>query len=201
VKLDRRLFRFECRVDALGTLIAGFDHGGVLNQVDRYVVERSLIQLQIEWEQFVRNFILDCATGLYFDSSGHVTSSIGANPRNREQAAHLLVSLYPNRRFEPDWYLPRDAIDAAGRLGLSNAGNVAAQLGISPWAIDDLRHVRNFIAHRSKRSALNMRNAGLSSSSGRIDPVATAFGHAASGAKRYIEWSGFVKYVASMLVR
>ena len=39
--------------------------GARLRPADVYAVERAIIQLQIEWERFVRTFILDCATGFF----------------------------------------------------------------------------------------------------------------------------------------
>lgn len=198
--LSRRLARFIQRIDNLVATIAAHDHGDALDREATYLVERVLIQLQLEWEHFVRNVILDSATGKFEYSSRPVVSSLPVRLGSREQVSHYLLTLYRNRKFEPDWYLPSDAIDAASKLGLSNYANLSAQLGISPWKIDDLRHVRNFIAHRSKRSALKLRDSGLVTSRD-LNPVDCAFDYGATGTKHYLEWSNFIKYVATAMVK
>ena len=162
-------------------------------------MERLLIQLQVGWEHFVRNMILDSATGKFVWSSQSIMSSLPPRLKSREQVSHHLISLHPSRRFEPDWYLPSEAIDAASWLGLSNYENISAQLGISPWKIDDLRLVKNFVAHQSKRSALYLRASGLVSSRDLI-PIHCTFEYGSSGAENYLEWSAFMKYVAGAMV-
>ena len=199
MKLNRRLFRFQGRIDALVRIIGEFDHGGRLTGAQKYIVERALLQLQIEWELFVRNLILDSATGQYTDSNGKVVSKLGIPAPTRERASHVLISRYKRRRREPDWYLPKDAIQAANLLAVTNLQNIAAWLGLSPWEIEELRYIRNFIAHQSKESALEVRRRGLLPSSGRINTVATAYAFDMSGMKNYLRWSRFMKLVAGKL--
>ncbi len=197
--LARRLPRFEARIDALIKIISFHDNGKTLPIQDVYTVERALIQLQIEWELFLRNLILDSATGLFTTNSKPIISPIGF--ANREIAAHYLISQYPKRKVEPDWYLPAEAVKAAKILNVSNFTNIPAQLGLSPWLIDDLRYVRNFIAHRSKRSALTLRTNGTASTTGIIDPISIAFSYSPSGIKSYVGWATFIKFVAKQLVK
>lgn len=172
-----------------------------LSRTNVYAVEKAIVQLQIEWEQFVRKFILDCATGRYADRCGPVTSKLPSRPPTRERAGHLLVSLYKKRDREPAWYLPRDAIDAAQRLCLSNYHNISAVLGSSPWLIDDLRHLRNYISHHSKQSALELRTNDIVTAAGRIMPVRSALSYGSDGVQRYIGWATFMEKVSRRLVR
>ncbi|GAB6967697.1 hypothetical protein JCM25156A_17340 [Komagataeibacter kakiaceti JCM 25156] len=158
------------------------------------------MQIQIEWELFVRNLILDSATGNFENGNGLIISRSYPSLRSREEAAHRLIGTYRRQQFEPDWYLPTRAIDASMRLGVSNQPQIAAELGVTPWPIEELRHVRNFIAHKSKRSALAVRGTGIIGASAKIDVLEAALQYGTGGAKRYIEWIAFSKGAAARLV-
>ena len=200
MQLSRRLPRFNRKLDALADLLSAVDAKTEYDTQDVYVTERALIQIQIEWEHYVRAVILDSATGVYRNTSGPVASRTHLSVSSREAAAHVLVTSYPNRRYEPDWYLPAQAIDAAVRLDISNLAQISSELGVTPWPIDDLRHLRNFIAHRSKKSAISLRGTGIVPGSGGIDILDTAFGYAPGGLKRYSAWISFAKGAAGRLV-
>jgi hypothetical protein len=198
--LSRRLPRFCSRLDHLSGIIAEVDASANRTSQQIFAAEKALIQIQIEWEHFVRNLILDSATGQFANISGRVTSRSYSGLRSREAVAHKLIALFPRRCFEPNWYLPAEAIDAAIRLDLSNYPQIAAELGVTPWPIDELRHLRNFIAHKSKRSALSVRGTGVTSASANIDVLGVACQFGPGGAKRYIEWINFSKGAADRLV-
>ncbi|MCA3088167.1 MAG: hypothetical protein ING16_10620 [Roseomonas sp.] len=198
--LARRLPRFYRRLNHLSVVLAAIDATVHRTPQQIFAAEHSLIQLQIEWEHFVRDLVLDSATGQFDNSSGQVTSPTFPDLRSREAAAHKLVALYPRRRFEPDWYLPAEAIGAAMRLDVSNFPQIALELGVTPWPIDELRHLRNFISHKSKRSALNVRGTGIIGASRGIDVLSVAFQFGPSGVKRYVEWINFSKGAAKRLV-
>ncbi len=198
--LTRRITRFYSRLDYLSGIIGTVDATAKRTTQQVFAAERALIQVQIEWEHFVRNLILDSATGQFANASGPVISELFTDLRSREAAAHRLIGTYRNRQHEPDWYLPAQAIDASMRLGVSNRSQIAAELGLAPWPIDELRHVRNFIAHRSKRSALNVRGSGIVAASANIDVLEVALGYGPNGAQRYIEWIDFSKGAAKRLV-
>jgi hypothetical protein len=190
--------RFVNRVTSLEEKMRRIDSKGTLNEQDRRTVEHSLINLQIEMELFVRNLIFDCAGGLQVSGTGPVRSLIGAGFRSPEAAYHYLISLNQRKR-EPNWAVPSEAISAASKLSLSNLKHVSAELGITPWELDDLRYVRNFIAHRSKESALKLRSLGMVPAGRSIDPVIIALGPSPRGGKYYERWSGFARGVARRL--
>ena len=199
--LNRRLNRFSGRIDALALTISEFDSISVPTTSEIYIIERAVVQLQIEWEHFVRDLILDSATGRFEDSNGGVRSNLSLLRRtaSREQVSHILIANYRRRKFEPNWYLPVDAIQAASKLKVSNFSNISLNLGISPWEINSMRSVRNFIVHRSKRSALELRGYQFSdlSGSGAVPKIVKSF---SSGGRRYYElWTEFMKFVASKL--
>jgi len=197
--LSRRLPRFFRRLDDLGKIISDVDATDKRTILHVYCAEKALIQIQIEWEQFVRNLILDSATGNFSNSSGRVWSQKFSQIRSREVAAYILVSTYPQRNIEPDWCLPVQAIQAAQNLDISNFAQISAELGATPWPIDELRHVRNFIAHKSKRSALSLRQTAIVPHSDKIDVLNAAFQYVSGGSKRYENWITFAKGVAKRM--
>lgn len=200
MELHRRFSRFDSRLDNLGKVFRDNDRGAQLTTPEIYLIEHSIVQLQIEWELYVRDLILDSATGKFLDSSGQPVFSRLARIRNREVAGHFLVSQYPRRNYEPDWYLPSEAIDAAIRLDLSNMNNISVHLGITPWKLDDLRFLRNFVSHRSKRSARTLRSSGNVTANNKVVPWKLAYSYSNTGSKKYEDWIHFMKFVARGLV-
>lgn len=198
--LGRRLPRFYGRLDHLSKIIATVDATTDKTSEQIFSAEKAIMQIQIEWELFVRNLILDSATGNFKNGSGPIVSRRYSDLRSREAAAYRLISTYNRQRFEPDWYLPDKAIDASIRLDISNQPQIAAELGVTPWPIDELRHIRNFIAHKSKRAALTVRQTGITGTSAKIDVLDVALQYSTGGAKRYIGWISFSKGVAARLV-
>lgn len=198
--LVRRIPRFNNRLDHLSQIISAVDATANRTCEQIFAAEKALIQVQIEWEHFVRGLILDSATGIFQNSSGPIISNSHPGLHSREAAAHQLIGTYRNRQYEPDWYLPSQAIDAAIRLDISNLPQIAAELGVTPWPIEELRHMRNFIAHKSKRSALSVRATGIIRASRNIDVLEAALQYGTGGVKRYTEWITFSKGVAARMV-
>ncbi|MFT3688883.1 hypothetical protein [Paenirhodobacter sp.] len=198
--LARRIPRFNAHLDHLADIISMIDAPIPRTSERVFSAEKALIQIQIEWENFIRGLILDSATGNFENSSGPITSRKYPRLRSREAAAHKLIETYPRRKSEPDWYLPDEAINAAIRLDVSNQHQIAAELGVTPWPIGDLRRMRNFIAHKSKKSALEIRKTGIALSSTRIDVLDVAFQYSSGGIKRYVDWINFAKGSAARLV-
>lgn len=201
MELSKRLPRFEGKIDALHELLSKYDAVSPEVLHNAFAVERAVMQMQVEWELFVRGLILDCATGNFADGHGQVVSSHPTTLPTRERAGHYLVAQYPRSDKEPNWYVPAEAVRAASLLGVSNLANISAQLGVSPWPLDDLRHLRNFIGHRSKSSALKVRQVGLVSPSNRIDTIDVTFAFNNTGTRNYVGWGQFMKYIARQLVR
>jgi hypothetical protein len=198
--ISRRLSRFNSRLEVLRQLLCEADKTRKRELSDVFAAEKAIIQMQIEWETFTRNLILDSAIGKFCNSSGKIHSKTYSELFTREAAAHKLITLYPRRSKEPDWYLPAQAIDAATRLNISNLAQISAELGISPWPIDELRHVRNFISHKSKRAALHVRASKLVTSSKKINALDIVFEYDFGGVKRYESWINFAQGVAARLV-
>jgi len=164
------------------------------------IVERGIMQYQMAWEHFVRSFILCSATGKFSDKNGLVVSNLPTPPRNVHEASRCLVSMYPKSGQEPDWYLSTRAIDAAAKLKLSNYNTISAVLGMTPWPIDELRHIRNFAAHRSKSSALKLRDQNIVRQRPHIDVCRLIFEYDSSGQQRFQTYASFIKLAGRQLL-
>lgn len=200
MRFDSHVWKLHRNVDRQVGRIKSCGDGGSLSEFDVSIIERSIVQLQIEWEHFVRCFVLDCATGRFEDQNGSIFSSLTLRTASREKVSHILIGRYKKRRREPDWYLPNEAIDAADRLCLSNSQKIANILGVTPWVLDDLRCLRNFVAHQSKEAALVARKLGLVTVSNHIVPAQSALSYGLGGTRRIEIWSNFMKTISRSLL-
>jgi hypothetical protein len=117
----------------------------------------TVIRLHDAWARFCRELIImsaGCApytaTGLYL----HRVSGV----KGRTSVIPKLISTYPKRHYEPRWHSASECIDAAQRLKIANFSTVANALGATSSPAEDLRHVRNFFAHRGKNTADQIRS-------------------------------------------
>lgn len=58
--------------------------------------------------------------------------------------------------WEPRWFDPNETLDAAKRLAIPNLANVSTGVGLTPSPLAELRAIRNYFAHREKRSAAHL---------------------------------------------
>lgn len=171
----------------------------VWQKEDSMLAERAAIQLQNEWERFVRNFVLDSATGKYAATLGKVVSQLKNPPNSREQAAHMLIQTYKRRKYEPDWHKPEEAIKAADNLKLSNFSEIAAVLGTSPWPLTGLKTIRSFVAHQSKNSAIKLRLESNLPNRAKLIPVELIYAYSQAGVQNYLGWTKFINFAAKTL--
>ena len=200
MKLSYRIPRFFARLKAVEDTI--FLSWRIPNQKDRiFVVERGILQLQIEWDLFVRGVVLDSASGRFFDSNGsRITTSHSKSIYSREHASHILIGTYRKRDREPDWYMPKDAIDAADRLKVSNYNSIAGALGVSPWKLHDLRVIRNFVAHRSKSTAEDIRSIAWVPKGCSLEASSLVFLPAPGGSPQFHEWVNFMRAISRNMI-
>lgn len=170
-----------------------------LTPFNRRQAEHITFQLQNFWEMYVRNFILLSATGHAADSVGLVPASAPFRYRSREAVRALLLQRTKNH-FEPKWYRPADAIKAAQRLQIHNFTNVSAAIGSTPWPLEDLRLTRNFFAHRSRSSALELRAQKWFSPGDIISVETTLMPFVAGGVRRFDGWCASMKLIARAML-
>lgn len=195
-RLLDRYWRFESTINNIHLEISNCESIIESNKFEYFYLERLLIQLQVEFELFIRGVILDSATGKFSNSAGLVSSTLFSSKVSREQVSHKLISLYPKRNKEPDWYLSNDAIVAAQKLNLSNFSQISAFLGVSPWMVNELRYIRNFIAHQSKNSSLTIKDNLPITKISHKELKFFCYSYNVNGRKNFEEWTYFVKLIA-----
>lgn len=124
--------------------------------------EQCVIQIHDAWARFCRELVLQSAAEVPTTLSGTIVARApGIN--SRADVLPLLRSTYKgkiakSKDWEPKWAIATQCIDAIFRLNLANRANLSAAIGISPSPLEDLRQVRNFIAHRSMETSLKVQN-------------------------------------------
>lgn len=102
------------------------------------------------------------------------------------------LGIKTQKEWEPAWHSPKEMVPWTSHLKLPNASTLSAGLGASPSPIDDLTKVRNFFAHHSERSALNV----LSVTGGRL-PTDFLSETVPSGLTRFEMWADTLLLQAS----
>lgn len=134
----------------------------VADRLLTYVV----LQVQTEWAEFVRAFLISCVTGTSGANGNPVTVGLVAARRVPEmmrlateiQSQGRKKSIPRNRRDEPSWHDIRMLLALATRIRLSNEANISAALSTGSTVFGTLTSVRNFYAHRN----LDSKNTALS---------------------------------------
>lgn len=163
MNLGARYWRFSRK---LATIAEAFQHA-CSQPVDPHCLathelarENATIQLQDQWSAFCRDLILGSWRGGAVTLGG---ARIPRRPGGASDAAalHALRATYTgsakrSRQWEPKWFDPIQAIDAAKRLSIPNLVNVSLGLGLTPSPLDQLRAVRNYFAHRGQESSTRL---------------------------------------------
>jgi hypothetical protein len=166
----------------------------------RAYAEHLTFQLHNVWEQFIRNFVLESATGNVFDKGGRLKSGIPHKYRTREASSAFLISQYRNRPYEPNWTVPFEAIQAAEKLKLSNLAKFTATIGSTPWTLDELRFTRNFFAHRSKRAALALKQLNWFAPSQDLSVETILVPYVSGGIHRFESWCEEIKLMSKIIL-
>jgi hypothetical protein len=145
--LVRRIF-----AEAVGRLTSGMAQ----DQQARMAAEMAIVRLYASWGLFCRRLVLASATG-HIETLGGVVLSKAPGVRRARDVIPLLMSTYKKRKYEPEWAVAADCLDAAARLKVANLTTLRASLGSVTSPANDVRIVRNFFAHRSDYSVKTIR--------------------------------------------
>lgn len=118
--------------------------------------EMVVVRLHDAWARFCRELVIMSAGCKPYTATGIPLNRV-PGVKQRGDVVPKLISTYSSRRYEPRWADATECIDAARRLGIGNFSTVSAALGATNSPVDDLRHVRNFFAHRRKGTADKVR--------------------------------------------
>lgn len=129
--------------------------------ISPYSQEMCVIRLQDAWGRFCRELVISSASDRPTNIRGQAIKRAPAI-QHRSHVIPTLISSYPNRSREPNWYVPLECIDAAKKLRVANLAEISAGIGATPSPADDLRQIRNFMAHRGKETADKVRGVAKS---------------------------------------
>lgn len=161
--LIRIAYPFSLRIDEIASTIALHPTVGS-HQRDLIFLNYSILRLQLEWESFIRRLVCHSATGKFKNSTGTVRSALPQHFHSARQVEHYISQVWGRKGLGPNWSIPAEAIGAVKKLRLSNSGQINAVLGSTPWPLEDLRLIRNFVCHRSTSSATRLRSKILTCS-------------------------------------
>lgn len=133
-------------------------HGGGRNH--QLACEMAVVRLHDSWARFCRELIVISAHGNTYTLSGFYIP-LSTVMRKRSDVMPYLLSTYKKRQYEPKWSEAVECLDAATRLKIVNHRTVAAALSSSDSPADEIRHVRNFYAHRKHGAAQRACSTGL----------------------------------------
>jgi len=116
--------------------------------------EACVIRLNDAWARFCRQLIIQSAACHAITFSGRVVP-LAPNINVPSEVIPRLLAIN-NWKYEPRWHDATICIQAARDLKINNYFDVSAGIGLSPSPLEDLRRVRNFLAHRTKGTARQM---------------------------------------------
>lgn len=130
------------------------------------VIALCVIEAQATWSLFVRYFFLSCALGARRVGGGRVSSTLSGLRTEQDAVAFAVATTRPRAVMkkrpgpldEPPWHKDLTLRTLALAAGLSNQPQIAAALAVQGRGIEDLPRARNFYAHRSRRTAVGLRD-------------------------------------------
>lgn len=125
--------------------------------------EMCVIRLLDAWARFCRELVLVSASEQPLTMGG-TRLPLAPGIATRTDALHLLQTAYTRVPYEPRWHDAQACLRAAGLLRVANYSSISAGIAVTPAPLDDLRDLRNFLAHRNERTASKVRNAAASNS-------------------------------------
>ena len=165
-----------------------------VEQIHRDCREMCVLRLHDSWARFCRELIILSAgcrpvtlTGFPVPLAPHI--------RGRSDVLPMLRSLYPGRRrrrhaWEPRWHVAAECLDAARLLNIANFADVSAGIGLTPSPVDQLRQMRNFLAHRGADTAPHVRRIAQAVGRHRSTKVDIILGqHTHPGITIFAKWA------------
>lgn len=112
-----------------------------------YGIEMCAIRLHDSWARFCRTLVIESAGGGTRSASGTPIPKV-PGVRNKRDALARIRALN-KKGWEPRWPDPTICLRVANSIGISNYAQVSLGLTVTPSPIDDLRVMRNHVAHRA----------------------------------------------------
>lgn len=122
--------------------------------------EMVVVRLHDSWSRCCRSMVLQSACGCS-TLSGIKLGPVAGVTNEADALTKYYSSFIRARRYEPKWYSAGDAIDAAQRINIQNRSAVVAALSSVSSPAEEMRHVRNYYAHRGKGTSDKALATGL----------------------------------------
>ncbi len=152
--------------------------------------EWCVLALHDAWVAYCRSLVLTSAGAGSRTLSGTVVPAAPGIRTAAQAVSVVRAALAPTAPtyWEPHWGDAREAIRAAQALKISNFAQVSGALGATPSPADEVRRIRNYIAHRNRSTASLVR--AFVGVTGAIDPVLDGYLNALVGPleSRYGAW-------------
>lgn len=134
------------------------------SECDSYTQEMCVVRLYDLWDRFCKELILLSAYAEPISISGsRIPRVAGVRTRNDVLTKLKSIRPYASRPVHLiSWGNPTTSIDVASKLKLSNFQNISLSLGATPSPLQDLRIVRNYLAHRNEKTASEVRKVAVS---------------------------------------
>ena len=128
------------------------------NQYKPYIQEMCVIKFYDIWERFCRELIFLSAYAEPVSLNGKRIPRLTGVLKRSDVITRLQgIRKIQNRPIHMiRWGDPSVTIPVAQSLGIRNFSNISLALGVTPSPLQDLRHIRNFIAHRNEHTAHNV---------------------------------------------
>lgn len=119
----------------------------------KFMCEMSIIRLLDAWARFCRYTVILSAGGRPVTRTG-TRLPLAPGVRKTSDVIPVLLSKYPNRRFEPRWHDAYECVDAAQRLAIVNFRSFSSAIGATNSPSGEIRTLRNYFAHRNEETAI-----------------------------------------------
>lgn len=164
-------------------------------RVSRLNAEMAVVRLHDCWARYSRELVVLSAGAKPITANGKVVE-LAVGVHRIPDVIPALMATYKKNTKEPKWAIPSQAIDAAQRLKIKNLTTVVAALGAMDSPAEEIRPIRNFLVHRSREGALDLRIHSGANFRARLTIEALAGSYVDSGVRQFEKWVIDLKNVA-----
>ena len=158
--------------------------------------EMATLRLHDDWARCCRAIVLSSACNEPVTMAGVALAKAPGIVTFSDAIAASIRST-SQRKFEPRWATASEAINAARHLHIANLATVAAAIGASNSPAEDLRHVRNFFAHRATNTANKVRALSFFTTGTNLNAADLLGKTVSGGASRFESWIFGLRAIAS----
>jgi hypothetical protein len=168
--------------------------------------EMCVIRLQDCWARFCRELVIMSAVYTLRMRGGSVLSPVSqasGTLRPHDIIPELRKRFSSRKKSKPDWWEPKwqdshETLDAANILKIANYLQVSAGLSLSGTTLDEIRYVRNYLAHRSKKTAQKIASS-LGVAPSHNSPIEAILSHVVPpGVSRFEYWVRTLRQMADV---